>query len=642
MEFYFVIPDLRLPPSGSVGLAVVMARRRDARRDDHDRDEQPVLEIQVLSDVVPLDGVDVASGISASPDGQQWWDEDEEPPVPLGRPVVASTLTGLGVAGAVVAGALPWSGDRDLPAMHQLATGQSWLVWLLFAVASAVVLGILALARPRRGLRWTGAVAALAAAGLSGWAVVGLPEDADIGIGPGLACAALTVLAAGQLTAALSGVAAPGWHWRPAGIATAVVAGVLALAAVGTSGVATARDVDATTAAAPLVALSGRAPSALDSTVWSSRAQAYSVAGSVALVVGQATRGDTSLPGIAVLDLRTGVERWHHYQRGWRVRDATLTEDGSTALVVVETDADTEAIGFDVATGDIRWRERIASAINCRAPSPDEIAPIGNCAGEMVTGDGLLYQQGIPTDGILRVTYLNGKDGRRWQVRLGQGCRLRGAGGDAGGVYVLTQCVSAGFPDAHLLSETAVAYTLTGHVRWRSPLALVKGTVAGLTGPVFVRSDVAFVQQEQRYVALDTRTGRQLWTSTDSFEPDTTVTDGTYLAWSTGIEVAVLDLHAGTMLWQHAWQFPEEADLPLLTDGRLYLIRHTIGPNPYTCAEHATLLTLDAATGTLAPGRRLPGGAGNDCGPNVEDRSFLRGSLLVLTTANTVTVLAGH
>ena len=144
------------------------------------------------------------------------------------------------------------------------------------------------------------------------------------------------------------------------------------------------------------------------------------------------------------------------------------------------------------------------------------------------------------------------------------------------------------------------------------------------------------------YMALTTANGAQLWTTTDGFEPETTVTDGTRLAWSTGVQVIMLDLHTGAQLWDQDWQFPEEADLPVMADGRFYLIRHTIGPNPYTCATHATLLTLDPATGrSLTGGSTLPGGAGNDCGPDVEDSSFLRGGLLVLLTGNTITVLSG-
>jgi hypothetical protein len=232
--------------------------------------------------------------------------------------------------------------------------------------------------------------------------------------------------------------------------------------------------------------------------------------------------------------------------------------------------------------------------------------------------------------------------GRSWPIHLPPGCRLRGAGGDASGVYVLEQCVSPGFPDAHLISETAIAYTQSGTERWSTPLALVKGTVSGLFGPVFVRGDVVFVQQEQRYVALATANGSQLWSSIEDLEPETVVTDGNYLVWSTGVQVLMFDLHTGDVRWDHHWRFPEEADLPLLAGGRLYLIQHTIGPNPYTCAVHSTLLTLAAADGGGRQSQPLPAGAGNDCGPDVRDKSFLRGSLFVLLTRDTITVLTGQ
>jgi outer membrane protein assembly factor BamB len=364
------------------------------------------------------------------------------------------------------------------------------------------------------------------------------------------------------------------------------------------------------------------------------------VAGSVALVVGEHQRGKIQLPGVSVLDLRTGAERWHHYERGWKIREATLTQDGSIALVVVDTVLQSEAIGFDAATGVIKWRQRLGISVNCRYPSSDELSPVGGCAGELVTGDGLLYTSAVGRDGILPVTYLPAATGHKWPIHLAEGCRLRGAGADAGGVYVLEQCVSTGFPEAHLISETAVAFTLTGVERWATPLSLVKGSVAGVFGPVFVRADVVFFQQEQNYAALNSANGRQLWTTTDGFEPETVVTDGTHLAWSTGIQAIMLDLHTGTFRWSHEWDFPEEADLPMLANGRLYLVQHTVGPNPYTCAKHAALITLDATSGATTHIGRLPGGAGNDCGPDVEDRSYLRGPLMILTTGNSITVMS--
>lgn len=608
-----------------------------------DQDDEPVLDIRPLSDIVPLDDVYVIDVVDLTPPGEhdEGTGELPAPRAPVGRPVVGSTLTGIGVAGTVVAATLPWSGGRGLLGIRDLAAAHSWLVWLLLAVAAAAVLGVVTLARPRRRIRWWGACAALAGAVLSGWAFVGLPDDEQVGVGPALACAALTVLAAGQLTAALSRIDQPAWRWRPAGIAAGVVVVVLAAAGVGGSGLVDATDVDATTANAPLGTLTGAAPSVVDRRVWGADARVYDVAGSVALVVGQSQRGATTLAGVGVLDLRTGAQRWHHYERGWIVREAALTRDGSTALAVVDTGDETDAVGIDVATGGVRWRQRLGAGINCVTPVGDQITPVGDCAGQLVTGDGLLYL-GAESRGVTPATYLDARDGHTWPIDLGAGCRIRGAGADPGGVYVLDQCVTAGFPEPHLISERVLAYTPAGKPRWSVPLALVRGTVAGSYGPVFVRGDVVLVEQEQRYAALTTASGALLWTSTDGFEPETTVTDGRLLAWSTGVQVMVLDLHTGNMVWQQNWTFPEEADLPLMAAGRLYLIRHTIGPNPYSCAEHATLLTMDPASGNGIDSSRLPGGAGNDCGPDVQDRSFLRGPLLVLLTASTITVLAGH
>ncbi|HEX9335042.1 MAG TPA: PQQ-binding-like beta-propeller repeat protein, partial [Pseudonocardiaceae bacterium] len=283
----------------------------------------------------------------------------------------------------------------------------------------------------------------------------------------------------------------------------------------------------------------------------------------------------------------------------------------------------------------------------CGSPSADQIAPIGGCAGQLITGDGVLFAAGPPgpyggPDATGPVTYLSARTGHLWQLPLASDCRVRGAGADAAGLYVLDQCVSPGFPEPHLLSERAVGYDLDGRQRWSVPLDLVRGTVAGGLGPVFVRGDVVLAEQEQRFVALATQTGTQLWTTTDALDTETTVTDGTRLAWANGVQVAVLDLHSGNLVWQRQWRFPDEADLPAIAGGRLYLIQHTIGPNPYSCAESAELLQLDPNTGQdAARGTALPNGVGNDCGPDVQDRTFLVGPLLVLLTASTITVLSG-
>jgi hypothetical protein len=605
-----------------------MADTHDPRPDD----DEPVLDVRPVSDVEPLGYVYVVGETHTDEP-----DEPDEPPVPVGRPVIASSLTATGVVGTVVAAVLPWSGGRGLAGVRALAAGQSWLIWLLLAVAAALLFGVVALVRPGRRVRWWGAATAAAGAALSGWAVVALPAAQPMGVGPALACLALALLTAGQLSAALARNVRP-WRWRPAGVAVAVVALVLAGAGFGSAGLVNARNVDATTASGPLPTITGTAPSTVDTRLWGRTARVYDVAGSVALVVGQRQRGSAALAGVSVLDLRTGAERWHHYELGWTVREAALTGDGTTALIVIDTSQDTDAIDFDVATGTVRWRERLAAAINCVAPGTDQITPVGNCAGQLITGDGLLF-----IDGAGHITYLAARDGRSWPIQLGQGCRVRGAGADSTGVYVLDQCVSTGFPEPHLLGERVIAYDMSGRQRWSRPLDIVRGEVAGGLGPVFVRGDVVFAEQEERYFALAANNGAELWTTTDGFEPETTVTDGDRLAWSTGIQVLMLGLHDGSELWERYWQFPEEADLPVLAAGRLYLIQHTIGPNPYSCAVHATLLTLAPNTGEDdSAAVTLPDGAGNDCGPDVEDRMFLRGPLLVLLTADTITVLTGH
>jgi len=607
--------------------------------------DEPVMDIRPLSDdVVPLGDVyfidDNAEAAEPEP-------APPRPREPVGRPVVGSTLTGLGLVGTVVAAALPWSGGQGLTAVRGIAVGRSWVVWLLLAVAAAVVIGIAALVRPGRRIRWWGAVAAMAAAVLSGWSVVALPGDRAIGPGPGLACVALALLAAGQVAAAVAAPADTRWRWRPAGIAASVAVVVLAAAGFGSATLVHVQDVDATTASGPLPLVTGSAPTALRTELWRRSVTVYDVAGSSALVFGHAEHSGTAMAGVSILDIRTGVERWHHYERGWTVVEAGLTGDGRGAMVIVNTAGGVDAIGFDVASGTELWRQRLADGYQCGEPLANQIESIGGCSGQMITGDGILFVNGASDPGrgpefVGPASYIAARTGHLWRIPLAPNCRVRGAGGDDTSLYVLDQCVSPGFPEPHLLSERAVAYDQDGHARWSDPLALVKGTVAGGAGPVFVRGGVLFTEQEQNFDAIDARTGRLMWTTTDGLDIPTTVTDGTRLVWASGVQVTTMDLFTGDQLWQRPWRFPDEADLPAIADGHLYLIQHTIGPNPYSCAEAAEFVLLDPNTGTdAAPATPLPDDAGNDCGPDVRDRTFLVGPLLVLLTANTITVLTG-
>jgi outer membrane protein assembly factor BamB len=233
---------------------------------------------------------------------------------------------------------------------------------------------------------------------------------------------------------------------------------------------------------------------------------------------------------VRAYDARTGRLRWTY-----RMGPNAFVRAVGSGWVVVAADYG-PLIGLDLATGKRRWRFQL---------SPLQAAEYGTIAG-----DTLFIGTSFPSEGAVDAPVVYALDvatGRqRWRTVLDRGTDLQWAAPVVDGGQVLvadTPSHEGSAPTSHLQALDAG----TGRLRWKANLH------AGQQGffaepPVVAGGLVYAATASRRLLALDARSGRELWRER-GFPVVAGVRDGLVIA---AIEdrLAALDAGSGVRRWE--------------------------------------------------------------------------------------------
>jgi outer membrane protein assembly factor BamB len=234
---------------------------------------------------------------------------------------------------------------------------------------------------------------------------------------------------------------------------------------------------------------------------------------------------------VQAFDAGTGKWRWAHRTGP----DAFVTAVGGGWVVVAPQYG--PLIGLDLATGEERWRFELAEG---QGPESGTIA-----------GDTLFVGTSFPSEGAVDppVVYaLELASGRqRWQAVLDPGTDLQWAAPvvDRGQVLVADTLSHQGSaPTSHLHALDAG----TGRRRWKADLhASEQGFFAE---PPVVAGNLAYVASVSRMLlAVDTRSGREVWRDEGGFPLITGVRAGLVIA-VVGDRLVGFDAATGARRWQ--------------------------------------------------------------------------------------------
>ena len=282
-------------------------------------------------------------------------------------------------------------------------------------------------------------------------------------------------------------------------------------------------------------------------------------------------------------DARTGELRWAHRTGP----NAFVTAVGGGSVVVAPQYG--PLIGLDLATGRERWRFQLAEG---QGPESGTIA-----------GDTLFVGTSFPAEGAVDPPVVYALDlatgHQRWRAVLDPGTDLQWAapvveGGQVLVADTLSHEGSAATSHLHALDAD------TGRRRWKADLhAPGQGFFAE---PPVVAGDLAYLPAASgMLLAVDTRTGREVWRDQGGFPLVAGVRDGLVVALVGGDRLVGFDAATGARRWQTPVGGGESEQWAVL------------GGDAVLVAGDGALVAVDAATGAA----RWRAAVGNAVGPPV-------------------------
>jgi outer membrane protein assembly factor BamB len=195
-------------------------------------------------------------------------------------------------------------------------------------------------------------------------------------------------------------------------------------------------------------------------------------------------------------------------------------------------------IGLDLTTGEERWRFELAEG---QGPESGTVA-----------GDTLFVGTSFPAEGaddppvVYALDLASGR--QRWRAVLDPGTDLQwGAPALAPGLVLVADTLShqGSAPGSHLHAID----TQTGRRRWKADLhAPEQGFYS--ERPVVVGDNAYLVTVSGMVLAVDTRTGREVWRDQGGFWALAGVRDGLVIARGEGNRLVGLDARTGARRWQ--------------------------------------------------------------------------------------------
>ncbi len=311
---------------------------------------------------------------------------------------------------------------------------------------------------------------------------------------------------------------------------------------------------------------------------------------------------DGSPPALGAFDLATGAVQWIYCSAEQAWRSVLGATDEVVYLNSVTREQTFELTALDANTGAELWRRLLAP--------PTELG-MGDAQGP-IAGGGVVVLKVNDGDGVATVGVDAGTGSERWRTASvpAADAAARGAADTAAGPVVVA---GPGGPPAPILTPIANTEEMvvvgsftglrgldraTGEERWTSPVALQDDSGVGVArGAAAVSGDTVIVPAGGNLVAIDARTGTQLWHGQGLHHPS--AAEGFVVGYSRdgpSQKVSGLDAVTGETLWTAPGR-PSYGDLWAIGGGTVSALDAAPGIVAYELATGAVRWRRDDVMG---------------------------------------------